>query len=313
MLAQAVPSEAVSRQSVELEVEGFELHAERWSGGGEGHVLLLHGLGGNSVTWHGVAPELARSARTEVLAVDLPGFGRSRTAGRSVNLRVLSRLLEAVLRAQAPAGTRWFIAGNSLGAVLALELACRVPELVLGVSAAAPALPLLWGRNFRATLALWSWVPAAVPWVGRRLVARYVSSTRLPGVVDDPIRALFGDPARLDAELRERLFAVSSYRFGWIAEAARAYEQVTRSLGVALLRPGAAARWISNARCPVQAICGERDPIFSGPAWERLERLRPDWEYVALPGVGHVPQLEAPREVTQHLFDFMARRSATAG
>src|SRR5690348_12034414 len=80
MLAQTTPLGAVPLRSVKLELDGFELHAERWSGGGEGHVLLLHGLGGNSVTWHGVAPELARAARAEVLAVDLPGFGRSRTA-----------------------------------------------------------------------------------------------------------------------------------------------------------------------------------------------------------------------------------------
>jgi pimeloyl-ACP methyl ester carboxylesterase len=178
------------------------------------------------------------------------------------------------------------------------------------VSAAAPALPLLWGRNLRGAFALSSWVPAALPWLGRRLVARYVRTTRLPGVVDEPIRALFGDPARLDAELRERLLGVSGARLGWIAEAARAYEQVTRSLGFALLRPGAAARWITNAPCPVQAICGERDPIFTGPAWERLERVRPDWDYVVLRDIGHVPQLEAPREVTRHLVDFMTRRGS---
>src|SRR4051794_18826368 len=110
MLAQTTLPRGVPLRGVELELDGFELHAERWSGGGEAHVLLLHGLGGNSVTWHGVAPELARAARAEVLAVDLPGFGRSRTAGRSLDLRVLSRLLEAVLKTQAPAGTRWFVA-----------------------------------------------------------------------------------------------------------------------------------------------------------------------------------------------------------
>jgi hypothetical protein len=37
-------------RSVRLEVNGFELNAERWSGGRRAHVLLVHGLGGNSVT-----------------------------------------------------------------------------------------------------------------------------------------------------------------------------------------------------------------------------------------------------------------------
>ena len=312
MLAEAMPPESVPHQSLTLELEGFELHADRWSGGGRAHVLLVHGLGGNSVTWHGVAPELARALRAEVVAIDLPGFGRSRTAGHAVDLGTQSALLEAVMRTQAAAGTRWTIAGNSLGAVLALELACRVPELVAAVSAAAPALPLLWGRDARGVAALASWVPAALPWVGRRLVANYMSKTGLPGVVDDPIRALFGDPTRLDPELRERLLAVSGYRLGWVLEAARAYEQATRSLGVALLRPRAVAHWVTEARCPVQAIRGERDPIFAARAWEKLESVCPAWDYVVLPDIGHVPQLEAPREVTRCLVDFIARRTATA-
>lgn len=287
--------------TTKLALRGFELHAERWSGGSRAHVLLLHGLGGNSVTWHGVAPALARALRAEVLAVDLPGFGRSRTAGQDVDLRALSDVLEAMLQTEAPSGARWVLAGNSLGALLALKLACRLPGMVAGVSLAAPALPLHWGRGLAGMAALRSWVPAAVPWLGRHLVARYTRRTGLPGVVDEPVRALFGDPRRLDAVLRARLIEVSEYRFGWIPEATRAYEQVTRSLGIELFRPTGAARWIREARCPVLAIRGVRDPIFPAAAWRTLERLRPDWEYVALPEVGHVPQLEAPREVTRHL------------
>src|SRR5687768_234317 len=114
-------------KSVRLAVNGFELEAERWDGGDRAHVLLLHGLGGNSVTWHGVAPALAARLGANVLAVDLPGFGRSRTRGQKLDLPLLSALLAAVLEAEAPPGKRWILAGNSLGAVLALELACRLP------------------------------------------------------------------------------------------------------------------------------------------------------------------------------------------
>jgi pimeloyl-ACP methyl ester carboxylesterase len=291
-------------QNVRLVTSGFELNAERWSGGSRAHVLLIHGLGGNSVTWHGVAPVLARSLEAEVLAVNLPGFGRSRTAGRRVDLRLLSALLEAVLRAEAPLGSRWIVAGNSLGGVLALELACRTPDLVAGVSLVAPALPLVWGRGPSGMAALSSWVPAALPWLGGRLIGNYMKKTGLPGVVDEPIRALFGDATRLDAGLRERLLAVSAERLEWVMEAARAYEEVTRSLGIALLRPGAVARWIREARCPVQAIRGGRDPIFPEAAWRVLEQARPDWTFVTLPDIGHVPQLEAPGELARHLAEW---------
>lgn len=306
----AVPPAPLAARSVRLQAAGFELNAERWSGGDRAHVLLIHGLGGNSVTWHGVAPLVARELDAEVLALDLPGFGRSRTAGRPVGMRVLSSVLEAVLALEAPLGTRWFVAGNSLGAVLALEIACRLPQAVAGVSLVAPALPLRWGRGLRGLFALTSWMPAAVPLLGGWLIGRYMTRTGLPGVVDEPIRALFGDATRLDASLRERLLAVSEYRLGWALEAGRAYEQATRSLGIGLLQPGAVARWIREVKSPVLAIRGGRDPIFPEWAWEVLERERPDWDFVNLPDTGHVPQLEAPREVARHLTAWASRLTA---
>src|SRR5688572_13684176 len=79
-----------SPESALLDVGGFQLHVDRWPGGGNAHVLLLHGLGGNSITWHGVAPLLARELGAHVVAFDMPGFGASRPAKRSVNLRVLA-------------------------------------------------------------------------------------------------------------------------------------------------------------------------------------------------------------------------------
>jgi pimeloyl-ACP methyl ester carboxylesterase len=99
--------------------------------------------------------------------------------------------------------------------------------------------------------------------------------------------------------LRELLLGVSGTRLGWVGEAGRAYEQVTRSLGIELLLPARTARRIRELSCPVQAICGARDPVFSAAPWQTLQRLRPDWEYVTLDDVGHVPQLEAPAEVAR--------------
>lgn len=290
-----------------LRIGAFQLHADEWSGGDRGYVLLLHGLGGNSVTWHGVAPILAARLGARVLAVDLPGFGLSRPLGRHVGLRLFTRLLVQVMHAEAPTGARFLVAGNSLGAALALELAAAAPERISGLSLAALSLPLGWGRGLRGTASLFSWVPAALPWVGRRVIAHYMRKTGLPGVVDEPIRALFGDPTRLLPELRQRLLHVSGNRLGWVDEAARAYEETTRSLGIELLRPGGTARRIRSVTCPVQSIYGDRDPIFAPLAWQKLARVRPDWQHLVMHGIGHVPQLEAPEDVAIALLAFAAR------
>jgi pimeloyl-ACP methyl ester carboxylesterase len=294
----------VKFESGELRVEQFQLHVDRWLGGDAGHVLLLHGLGGNSITWHGVAPLLAQALGARVVAVDYPGFGASRPGSAPLSLRVLARVTRAVMSAEAP-NARWVLCGNSLGGLLALEIACRFPEQVAAVNLAALALPLSWGRVGGGLRDVWQYVPVALPWQGRRLVTRYVTARGVPGVVDDPIRLLFADPARLDAELRQRLIAVSEYRLTWAADAARAYEQVTRSLGLQLIWPELAARWIDRVRCPVLSIHGTRDPLYPLGAWQRLQQARPDWSHVPLHDIGHVPQLEAPREFAEQLSSWL--------
>lgn len=295
----------MNHESVELRVGPFQVHADRWNGGQRGQVLLLHGLGGNSITWHGVAPVLARELGVRVLALDLPGFGASRTGLRAISLRVLANVVDAVMHAESLPGARWVLAGNSLGGLLALELACRFPERVAAVNLAALALPLAWGRRQGGLRDVWPYVAVALPWQGRRVVARYVNARGVPGVVDDPIRLLFRDPARLDPVLRERLIAVSEYRLTWADEAAAAYEGATRSLGLRLLSPVLAARNIRRVRLPVQSIYGSHDPLYPLAAWEYLERLRPDWAHVRLPDIGHVPQLEAAAEFTAHFASWL--------
>lgn len=285
-----------------------ELYADRWNGGQELNVLLLHGLGGNSVTWHGVAPELAEQLSAQVLAVDLPGFGASRPGRHRVSVGMLCEVLARVMQNEPAPGAPWVLAGNSLGGVLALELACRFPSRVHAVNLAALALPLDWGRA-RPLAGFAHYLPIAVPWQGRRLVARYIQTRGLPGVVDDPIRFLFRDPARLDAELRQRLIGVSQYRITWAEEAARAYEQATRSLGLRLLVPKLSERRIRDVRCPVQAIYGTHDPLFPESAWQRLARTRPDWSYVQMKDIGHVPQLEAPSEFAAHMLSWLAEQT----
>jgi pimeloyl-ACP methyl ester carboxylesterase len=295
------PEAAPRHERERVRAGGFDLNADVWSGGDAAHVLLLHGLGGNSVTWHGVAPVLAQRWRAKVIAFDLPGFGASRPAGRPVGFQVLSDVVLQVLRQAAPRGSNWHVAGNSLGGLLALRAAIDAPELVSRVTLASVSLPLAWGRTAAELSALATYLPSAVPWLGRRLVARYVLSTGVPGVVDGPVRFLFRDPARLDPGLRERLLAVSTDRLTWAPEAARALEQTTRGLGIALLRPDRAARWIRDVTCPVRAIHGSHDPLYPSSAWQRLARERRDWEHVCLPDVGHVPQLEAPQAFAEQM------------
>jgi pimeloyl-ACP methyl ester carboxylesterase len=284
-----------------IRVGGHTLNSDVWDAGRRAHVLLLHGLGGNTITWHAAAPHIAKQLQARVLAIDLPGFGASRATVKRLSLNLLARVTVEAMRGQGRPDTRWHLAGNSLGGLIALDIAARHRELVERVTLASVALPLFWGREPNELLAIKDYAGAAIPILGRRSIASYVKGTGVPGVVDDPVRFLFRDPSRLDPELRRRLIAVSSYRLTWADEAARALEQTTRSLGVALLNPLRSRRWFAEVHCPVRVIYGTHDPLFPEQAWQKLQRVRPDWQHVSMQGVGHVPQLEAPDEFAAHM------------
>jgi pimeloyl-ACP methyl ester carboxylesterase len=92
----------------------------RRSGAGSPYVLI-HGLGGEACVWEPVLPGL--EPHHEVIAVDLPGFGRSRELPADVTPTPRA-LAEAVGELLDELGIETaHLAGNSLGGWVALELA----------------------------------------------------------------------------------------------------------------------------------------------------------------------------------------------
>src|SRR3954464_1390076 len=92
-------------------------------GGSGAPLVLIHGIGH---TWRGWRPMLPMlEERFDVLAVDLPGFGRSEPFPPGVD-STPEALADAVEDEMGRAGfERAHIAGNSLGGWVALELARR--------------------------------------------------------------------------------------------------------------------------------------------------------------------------------------------
>src|SRR3954449_1695651 len=84
-------------------------------------IVLVHGLGGSHLNWDLLAPLLTSHAR--VLALDLPGFGRSepgsRLASVQANVDVLERFLTEV------AGGPSVLVGNSMGGMISIFTAAR--------------------------------------------------------------------------------------------------------------------------------------------------------------------------------------------
>jgi pimeloyl-ACP methyl ester carboxylesterase len=100
-------------------------------------VILLHGLGGSHANWLAVGARLTRMGR--VLCPDLPGFGRTRLAGRKSSLEANERLVDRLLdlMGRPPA----ILVGNSMGATIALRLAAAHPLRIAALALMAPWVP----------------------------------------------------------------------------------------------------------------------------------------------------------------------------
>lgn len=98
-------------------------------------LLLLHGIGHHHQAWHPVTDVLA--GEHDVIAIDLPGFGLSGPLPHGVpyDLATVAPALGALCSALGV--ERPHVAGNSLGGLLALEMARG--GLVRSVTALSPA------------------------------------------------------------------------------------------------------------------------------------------------------------------------------
>jgi pimeloyl-ACP methyl ester carboxylesterase len=90
-------------------------------------VVLLHGLGGNWQNWLQNVPALARAGH-RVIAVDLPGFGRSQAPLEPITIASYADWLAGLLDVLAI--ERCAVIGNSMGGQIAAEFCLRHPRRV---------------------------------------------------------------------------------------------------------------------------------------------------------------------------------------
>ncbi|MBK8835299.1 MAG: alpha/beta fold hydrolase, partial [Anaerolineae bacterium] len=87
-------------------------------------VVLVHGLNDDADTWRHVIGPLSETYR--VVALDLPGFGRSYKPSRNYTLPFFRETVVAVMDALEI--ERATLIGNSMGAMIAQAVSLRWPE-----------------------------------------------------------------------------------------------------------------------------------------------------------------------------------------
>jgi pimeloyl-ACP methyl ester carboxylesterase len=301
---QPVSSRAPEGRAHSLEADGVRLHAVEWTPveprADMPRVLLVHGLGANTLSWEPIGQPLADALGAPVTAVDLVGFGRTRAPERSASIASNRQLVTALLEAHGPS----VVVGNSMGASIAIGIAARRPELVTSLVLVDPALPHP-NPGVVDVLRLARFAPVMVSSLGGRVVrtrARMLGPERL---VDASLSWSLHDPGRLDPDLRRRLIALAAERYGY-PEAPGAYAEAARTLLLYLAR--GINEDLAAAGCPTFLVHGQHDRLVSLIAARAAAAGNDHVELHVLDGVGHAPQLEDPDRLVAVLSGWLNAR-----
>ncbi len=267
-----------------LEVDGREVALCDWGRPFDRRrpsLLLVHGAGMDHSVWAVQGRTLAFRG-FNALAPDLPGHGLATDLPPLATIEAcaawLRRLIDALGLAEV------VLVGHSMGALVVLEAAAtdrRVGGAVLlGAAARMPVHPELLEAARRdlpraaALIVDWSFAPATA------LGAQPVPGGWIPGTATALL--LRGRPGVLATDLA----ACDAYRRGEEAAAAVA--------------------------APALVLSGARDRMTPARAGAELARLLPHGRVRILPGTGHMPMLERPREVLAELRAFLAGKERDA-
>ena len=255
---------------------------------GEGRPLVfVHGISGCWQNWLENLPHFAAAGR-RCVALDLPGFGASPMPEWPIEMGAYGRLVRDFCAELGLEGAT--LVGNSMGGLIALEVALAAPEpferLVL-VSAAG--IINTWRPEERAVVTAWGWRRLAPLFAdrGRQIVAR----PRLRRIV---FGSIVRYPNRLDDDL------LVEQILGGLRQA-DAFEAALADL----IRTDMRER-LATLAMPTMIVWGQSDRVVPVAAGLSYHRRIPHSRLEIFERTGHVPQLERPLRFNSVLEDFLS-------
>jgi pimeloyl-ACP methyl ester carboxylesterase len=250
-------------------------------------ILLVHGLGDEADSWRRLFPLLAADAR--VIALDLPGFGRS-VPSRRVSLGYCADAVLALLEEEGIG--RATLVGSSLGAPVVQLAAMRDGARVAALALVDGGIP-----GLEASPGAWRML---APVIGER------SYSSLRGQADAAyasLRPYYADLAALSEEDRAFLRSRVMERVDSDSQM-RAYFSLFRSLALwAGFYQGLFRKDLAAFEGPVLVAWGAEDHVAPPGAAEALAHIARRGTKLVIEGSGHLPQQERPEALAKALVE----------
>lgn len=228
-------------------------------------VVFIHGLGGSQRVWQGQVASFAAAGYAPV-ALDLPGYGTR----RPVDALDFETLAADVERAVAERSlVRPVLVGHSMGGMVAQTLLRRRPD------AYAAAVLCCTSAAFGNTDGDFQ----------KAFVADRLGPLDAGKTLMDLAPVLVGRMMGGNADPAARALAI---------EIMGAVPSATYRAAVRCLVSFDERANLGRIAVPVLCLAGEKDATAPAAVMERMAARIPGARYVCLPGVGHLPNLEAP-------------------
>lgn len=260
---------------------GHEIH---YLAGGAGEpVILLHGIFAEKDHWVDFARHLGPGLR--VIAPDLPGFGETgRKDGESYDYATQVRRLRELLDALGIA--RVHLAGSSMGGTIAALFAVQHPERV-----------------------------ASVAFIGAPHGIRSLRPSAMDRLIDAGQAPLVVRTAGEFEAMLSLVFARRPFLPGPVLHAARERAIAEAGSDLRIWQVQLADRYLLDAQVarvqqPVLALWGGAEQVFDPSGAEALRARLPAADVQVLPGLGHLPMMEAPAASARAYTAFLERQRA---
>jgi pimeloyl-ACP methyl ester carboxylesterase len=254
-------------------------------------LVLIHGLASYMPAWSRNLPDLVRNHR--VIAIDLPGFGKSPKKNYKYSMEFFARVVDGLLE---KLGVRDpVLVGHSMGGQISMTHALLFPRKAAALVLVAPA-------------GLETFAEGEGRWLADASTKELFKATPPEGVYANFANNFHDMPREAQFMIDDRIRVIGGPDFDAYCYAV--------SRAVSAMIEGPVYDRLGHIDVPILVIYGTEDGLIPNPilhggstravAEQGVARMKRA-ELVMIPKAGHMVQFEEPTDVDKAILDFLAR------
>jgi len=251
--------------------DGARIHYVNYGKGSEA-LILIHGWTMNEDNWRDQATEFAK--RNRVIAIDLPGHGKSDKPQITYTMDLFARAVDAVMRDAKV--KRAVIVGHSMGTPIARQFYRKYPKKTLAIVVVDGPLR---------------------PFGEKAMMDAMTANLRGPNYKDamgQLFASMFGPSLSAEAQGRIQASRLSTPQY------------VLLSAWEGMADPSIWGE--DKVNVPVLAIMA-KNPFFGPDLEQRYRSIAPNMDFRLWEGVGHFVMMERPKEFNEAVVAFLDKNT----